>query len=701
MALDAARVCSRQVAMRLMFSAGRAALLFCLGSLTAAPALAQMSVVAGSKPLFSTGRILIGNDVSYDPASGVYLVIAGYGEVHGIFVNQAGDPVSAAFRIGSANSGAAFGHYPRSEYSQDLNGGQGGFLVTWHQTDGSVLGLHAVVVAYPGGIISPEHVIADYSRGQSRPGAGTGIAYSSISQKFLVAWTTGGGAPFGIHGRLVDTTGAPAGPVIEFAAPGGSADPAVAWNAATDEFAVFHAGFSNSGASVSLKRVRASDGVSQGPPTTFGFTGGTFSTEIAVNSKTHHYVVGWSVAPGAMGAELDENGNLIGGPHLLSARIGTPTSLSLAYNPVSGTFLAVSEGVVGIEVMAVELGSTGLPKTTAVGVTSGAKHGSFVPRVTARTDAKEWNISYSRDLTVITNQVISTASSEGRSKPDITIYRPADGTWHSLTATSGWTNYRAIRWGLPSDGDEPINADFDGDGTRDAVVYASATGTWSILLSSLDFDDNRPVYHQWGIAGDIPMPADFDGDRKADLAVYRPSTGTWYVRFSSRQYSYNYWTVQWGLPNDVPLMADFNGDGRADFVVYRPEEGMWYIMYSSGGYDTATSHQWGTTGDVPMAEDFDGDGKTDLAVYRPANGTWYVRFSSSNFSYANWTSYQWGLPGDQPVRGDYDADGKADLVVYRPSNATWYFRYSGNGYSYSGWNWYGWGLVGDVVIGGH
>jgi hypothetical protein len=685
--------------------AGRVTLLLCFTALVAPRAWAQMSVVGASKPLFGTGGILIGNDVSYDPAHGVYLVVAGYGEQYGIFVNPAGDPVSGAFRIGSANSGAAFGHYPRSEYSQDLNGGQGGFLVTWHQTDGSFIGLHSVVVAYPTGIVSPERIIVDYARGQSRANSGTGIAYSPTSRQFLVAWTTGGGAPFAIQGRLVDTTGAPVGPVLQFANPFTASDPAVAWNPLTDEFGLFYSGFTDTAGYVTFKRLRALDGAFQGSPTAFSFGPGTFATEIAVNSVTNHYVMGWSIAPGAMGAEFDENGNLIGAPRLLSSRMGTPTSLSMAFNPVSGTFLAVSEGTVGVDVMAVELDSKGAPKSTAVTATSGARNGSFVPRVTARTEAKEWNISFTRDLTVITNQVVATASSEGGAphpkgrKPDITVYRPSEGTWYSLTAASGWTSPTTIRWGLT--GDRPLHADFDGDGRRDAVVFRPTDATWWVLFSSNNFDYGSFATYQWGTPGDIPMPADIDGDGRTDLVVYRPSNGTWYIRFSSRGYGYaDGAAVQWGLPGDQPVNADFNGDGRADFVVYRPSQGVWYVLYSWSGYEAAIAHQWGIAGDVPVGQDFDGDGKTDLAVYRPSDGTWYVRYSSTGFSYGNWKSFQWGIPGDLPVRGDYDGDGKADLIVYRPSNATWYFLYSGSGYSYDAWKSYGWGLVGDAVIGG-
>src|SRR6185503_19489384 len=83
-----------KVAMKYMFSpapavrstrrlAARVSLFVCLAAFAATTASAQLSVVGGSKPLFGTGGILIGNDVSYDPAHGVYLVIAGYGEVWG------------------------------------------------------------------------------------------------------------------------------------------------------------------------------------------------------------------------------------------------------------------------------------------------------------------------------------------------------------------------------------------------------------------------------------------------------------------------------------------------------------------------------------------------------------------------------------------------------------------------------------------
>jgi hypothetical protein len=34
---------------------------------------------------------------------------------------------------------------------------------------------------------------------------------------------------------------------------------------------------------------------------------------------------------------------------------------------------------------------------------------------------------------------------------------------------------------------------------------------------------------QWGLNGDRPVPADYDGDGSADLAVWRPATSIWYL----------------------------------------------------------------------------------------------------------------------------------------------------------------------------
>jgi hypothetical protein len=284
-------------------------------------------------------------------------------------------------------------------------------------------------------------------------------------------------------------------------------------------------------------------------------------------------------------------------------------------------------------------------------------------------------------------------------KANIGFYRPASGTWYELTAASNWTTSSIHQWGLP--GDQPLRADFDGDGKPDIVAFRPSNATWYILFSGSNFSYANWTSYQWGLPGDVPMPADVDGDGKTDLVVWRPSDGTWYVRFSSSNYSY--WvSYKWGLPGDIPVAQDFDGDGKTDFAVWRPNNGTWYVLYSANhfSYSKWDSYQWGLPGDIPVAQDFDGDGEADLAVWRPSNGTWYLLLSSKHYSYSKMGVYQWGLPGDVPVLGDFDADGKADLMVWRPSNGTWYGLYSITGYSYSFLKSYVWGLSTDVPLAG-
>ncbi len=51
---------------------------------------------------------------------------------------------------------------------------------------------------------------------------------------------------------------------------------------------------------------------------------------------------------------------------------------------------------------------------------------------------------------------------------------------------------------------------------------------------------------QWGFSNDDPVPADFNGDGRIDSAVFRPFDGTWYAFFQ-------FVGVQWGLVGDVPM----------------------------------------------------------------------------------------------------------------------------------------------------
>jgi hypothetical protein len=279
---------------------------------------------------------------------------------------------------------------------------------------------------------------------------------------------------------------------------------------------------------------------------------------------------------------------------------------------------------------------------------------------------------------------------------DLTVWRPASGTWFTLTSTSGfnYANYVFHQWGNNSLGDKPMMGDLDGDGLADLVVWRPTDGTWYWLTSSSGYSPVSSRVRQWGnnSLGDQPMLADMDGDGLMDLVLWRASTGTWYWLTSSSGYSYAAsGAKQWGstAQGDIPKVGDIDGDGRADLIVWRAPSGTWFWLTSSSGYSYAASgaKQWGNqgNGDVPMIGDLDGDSRADLVVWRAPVGTWYSLTSSTGYSYAQSGAVQWGNQslGDVPLLTDLDGDGRSDLVVWRAPSGTWYWLKSTAGYAYA------------------
>jgi hypothetical protein len=384
--------------------------------LSPVPASAQLSRVGGTVAAFFPGGIIRGTDTAYDPVNDRYLLVMGYGPIYGIFVNASGQPVTSPFTISDGRAG--FGSLPQAEYSPDVSngaGGQGGFLVTWHQGNGFPNYVYARIVALqaPGRLVSGPQMISDGLQGGSNWENWPVIAYSRTSRRFLVAWTTGKGT-WGIQGRFVDTNGSPTGSVMQFENPGGSRDPSIAWNSATDEFGLIYTGWNATSAYASFRRIGAADGVVSGRAT-FGFSARTFATAIDVNSATNRYVMAWGLGPGTMSAVFDPNGTQIS-TNFVTGRLGFDQSLGMAFNATTGTFLVVSSDGNSLEVGAAEMNGNGVPVSSAQIVTDGATGGSYYPKTVARTGTNQWDIVYSRDLHGAANQIVASGSN-GASTP--------------------------------------------------------------------------------------------------------------------------------------------------------------------------------------------------------------------------------------------------------------------------------------------
>jgi hypothetical protein len=251
-------------------------------------------------------------------------------------------------------------------------------------------------------------------------------------------------------------------------------------------------------------------------------------------------------------------------------------------------------------------------------------------------------------------------------KADLGVFRPAEGNWYSLSSeTQASSN---VRWGLATD--RLVPADYDGDGLTDFAVWRPETGTWYVLRSR----DMQYQIVKWGTrtqvpAGyicDEPVPADYDGDGSADLAVWRPSEGLWYVLKSTSGYNPEYAQYfRWGKLGDVAVPADYDGDRKADFAIFRPTENQWYVFQSTTR--TWKTSVFGQSGyDLLVPADYTGDEKADFAIFR--QGTWLIQDSATNEIY----TFHWGLGTDYPVPADYNGDGLTDLGVFR--DGVWYIK---------------------------
>ena len=192
----------------------------------------------------------------------------------------------------------------------------------------------------------------------------------------------------------------------------------MAWNNATDEFGISYSGYNGSVACgnapfVGFVRLRAGDGFLF-PRTIFGCSAGTYFTDIAVNTNTGRFVMGWSPGGGILFQEFDAAGNGTANTGLMSGVFGGNDNFSIDFNPVSGTFLGVGQHVSSYEIAGVEANTSGFPIGVAAVLTSGgAAPGSYHPTVAGRNDSAYWGISYARQFNMLTDRIIGTASTGG------------------------------------------------------------------------------------------------------------------------------------------------------------------------------------------------------------------------------------------------------------------------------------------------
>src|SRR5690349_2779386 len=99
---------------------------------------------------------------------------------------------------------------------------------------------------------------------------------------------------------------------------------------------------------------------------------------------------------------------------------------------------------------------------------------------------------------------------------------------------------------------------------RDLTIWRPTDGNWWNLTASSGYDASHASVAAWGRYGDVPLQGNFDLGSEQTLTVWRPSTGT----FRRRAIPSGIETaIQWGIQDDIPSPADYDGDGIPDLAV--------------------------------------------------------------------------------------------------------------------------------------
>jgi hypothetical protein len=450
--------------------------LIVLSALAVIPSVAHAQA-ARSGPTFriggSTSPVIL-PDVAYDPMRDRYLVVSGNGFIEGQLLKSNGVRVQN-FPVTMGSLAGGYAQTPRVEWSSDLNSGNGGYLVTWHESVGPIAQVRGKFISPEGVALSGDFVIATEAAtaGGSHWIMGAAIAYSTASREFLVTWMGGYGSTQDIRFTRINVQGQ----LLQGTVPitGGvdwERDPSVTYNPAQDEFYIAYAGYVDAGAFgyVNGQRIKAGTGALIGGPTTFIRSVATLVPAVEYNRTTGQYLVGWynrsSASAAIYGVTLGGDGAVLSDIRVLSARYFAYDALDIAAGGSTGDFLLVTHGagLQDYEDAAVPINANGTPYDNGFILTNTpdvrpvtAGDGNFNPRVVSNGGGRYLAVTSSKFAAIHAQFAQSSASGGGggqpppppslTSDPKIFLDSPANGSLVQPTfAVAGW----AVDLGSPA-----------------------------------------------------------------------------------------------------------------------------------------------------------------------------------------------------------------------------------------------------------
>lgn len=497
-------------------------------------AAAQASRTGPTFAIGGTTSPVILPDVAYDSLHSRYLVVSGNGFIEGHLLDANGARLNRIVVTAGSLAGG-YAQTPRAAFSPDLNNGAGGYLVTWHETVGSIAQVRGKLLTADGGALTGDIVIATEATAGGTGShwvMGAAIAYSTASREFLVTWMGGYFTVQDIRFNRINLSGALLqSPVAITSGVDWERDPSVAYNPAQNEFYITYSGYVDAGGFgyVSGQRIRSGTGELIGGPTRYIQSAATLIPHVEYNVQTGQYLVVWynrtSGSAAFYGVSVrGSDGAVAGAVRVMSSRYFAYDALDFAYSRDTHDFLLVTHGAgqQEYEDAAVPINPDGTPYDNGFILTNTpdvravtAGDGNFNPRVASAANGRHLMVTSSKFAAVHGQFATSGRSSGGQppppppppgTQPYISLDVPVGGNVSSQFAVAGW----AVDAGSPS-----------GTGVDAVHVWAFSTangaatfvGQANLGVSRPDvgalFQSSRFTSSGFGMTGTLP-PGTYD-----------------------------------------------------------------------------------------------------------------------------------------------------------------------------------------------
>lgn len=379
-------------------------------------------------------------DVAYDSVNNQWLQVAGSNFIEAHLMNASGTII----RSFVVNQGVGYAQTPRVAFGAGLNGGAGGYLVTWHASVGTLAQVHGRIFSGSGDPLTNDFFVG----GGTAPGTssfwtmGAAVEYSTVSNEFIVAWMGNYGSTNDVFFRRVSPVGALLG-TETLVSPGTAdwdRDPALGYNRHTDEFYIAYAVYSDAGAYgyIEGRRVKAGTGAFVGSVQIFDAARATMIPSVAYNSANRQFLVTWyhqyTGGRAFYGVVLNgTDGSLVGGLRVMSSYYASYDALDVDYNAPSGEYLLTTHSLT-YEDAAVTILPDGNPYDNGFILTNTPdarpvrtnvnSDGNFNPRLATSTVDKKWLMVTASLFTAIHGQ-FAASNSTGVPPCAVTLSSPS------------------------------------------------------------------------------------------------------------------------------------------------------------------------------------------------------------------------------------------------------------------------------------